>query len=162
MTCTARVERSLIVRSKKYISRAQNCTLGTLYIHTFYMNIPMIWTQVFITYIFLFPGRYMYECRLWLCSKMITFNIGWPFSRYFKYTLHIALGSMYLCMYLCMFETYLLLNGWTDLKNSFFVSSVLVRGMSKAKKIRGFFAVNYINNSSKCKYHHRAKPWNTR
>ena len=29
---------------------------------------------------------------------------------------------------LCTFETYLLRNGWTDLKNSFFVSPVLVRG----------------------------------
>ena len=32
------------------------------------------------------------------------------------------------CIYVCMFETYLLRNGWTNLKNSFFVSSVLVRG----------------------------------
>ena len=32
--------------------------------------------------------------------------------------IHIALGSMYLCIFVCMFETYLLWNGWTDLKNS--------------------------------------------
>ena len=45
---------------------------------------------------------------------------------------------IYLCMYVCMFETYLLRNGWTDLKNSFFVSSVLVRGRFQAKEILDF------------------------
>ena len=52
--------------------------------------------------------------------------------------LYIAVG--------CLFETYLLWNEWTDLNNSFFVSSVMVRGRFKAKKfgfskkkIRGFF-----------------------
>ena len=42
-------------------------------------------------------------------------------------------------MYLGMFETYLLRNGWTDLKNSFFVSSVLVRGRFQAKKYFIFY-----------------------
>ena len=53
-------------------------------------------------------------------------------------------------MYLCMFETYLLLNGWTDLKILFLlVSSWSVEGFRQKKfwifekKIADFFAVNF-------------------
>ena len=46
----------------------------------------------------------------------------------FKQTL-LVLSFIYSTkIYVPMFETYLLQNGWTDLKNSFSVSLVLVRG----------------------------------
>ena len=54
---------------------------------------------------------------LHLCIHIVRYDISFIYST-----------RIYLCMYLCMFETYLLLNRWTDLENSFFVSSVLVRG----------------------------------
>ena len=56
---------------------------------------------------------------------------------YILYIQHQDL-SLYVSLYVCMFETYLLRNGWTDLKNSFFVSSVLVMGRFQAKKISIF------------------------
>ena len=64
-----------------------------------------------------------------------TFMILWQqFVTGFTYPLYIALGSIYVCL----FETYLLRNGWTDLKNSFFVSSVLIRERFQAENFWNF------------------------
>ena len=47
---------------------------------------------------------------------------------------HIKAQCMYVRMHICMFAASFLQNGWTDLVNSFFVSSILVTGWFKAKK----------------------------
>ena len=39
------------------------------------------------------------------------------------------------CLFVCLYVPYLLRNGWTDLANLFFVSSVLVTGWFQAEKI---------------------------
>ena len=48
---------------------------------------------------------------------------------------YIARRCLYICLCVCMFAAYLLRNGWTDLAEIFFVSSVLGQLRFQAKKI---------------------------
>ena len=74
-----------------------------------------------------------------MAFPVISLSLSLSLSLYiYIYISFIYSTRIYLCMYVCMFETYLLRNGWTDLKNSFFVSSVLVRGRFQAEKNMDF------------------------
>ena len=88
-----------------------------------------------------------------MAFPVISLSLSLSLSLYiYIYISFIYSTRIYLCMYVCMFETYLLRNGWTDLKNSFFVSSVLVRGRFQAEKNMDFGS-NFPRKQEKLKFY---------
>ena len=64
-----------------------------------------------------------------------------------SYVSFIYSTEIFVTMFVCLFETYLLWNGWTDLHNSFFVSSVWAGEGFRQNKFR--FGIKIFQKTGK-------------